>query len=1123
MAVVCFLVFGFNLIVCAKLPARIAYRDLKKQNLFNIRGIAHVQPHTIQVGWEWDLLHFGMKQKGMDQVDEGDVAGRDLNRVFPVLGGSSACERLPEVGGPVTGLFPCTIPGVYVPAAGASRTGACHTGSRDGVPSRGIADYTRKAETYMLFEEVVNKTNLVVYNGQVWDVSRMLTEQPNFLGQDVAALLRANFGKDISRKLARLPKGREYGACLDELFRIASIDADPIGCIVYNIVFYVSFTIIIGILGARFFLAVFFRVVIGWKNGINRDGTRGKRDLQRRRTEFASLGRGKVNGNEVQLGEQQGAVEIRLEHVSRDQKPELVNRKIAGTPPPQRSASPMRASQFIRTPSTGGLPAHLNRTPSSHSNKSSPSRGPQANPNDPVMTPDGQMREPTLPGIQLTEQDFAPPSPTPPSTTGSEPDWTGNKYLDPALAAQYVNADPVLNDPTLLHTLVMVPAYSEGAASLCATLDSVAHSYYPSTHKTLFVIADGIVEGVGNEATTPDLLINMMEVDERFKEDDPKWGGEPKAMSYVAIADGSKRKNYAKVYAGWYRYAMKTDDQQEQQKKKKKGGLFSRNNASEEWATMPEGQDMDDAPTGLPQRSMTMRTIRNRKEGKIPMILVVKCGNEEERDPNTKAAKPGNRGKRDSQVLLMQFLTKVLFDDRMTELEFDIFHKLWTITGLHPERYEAVLMVDADTRIYPDAITHMVSSMIQDPRIFGLCGETKVFNKWTSWVTMIQVFEYYISHHLSKAFESVFGGVTCLPGCFSMYRIKAPKGEMGYYVPLLANPDVCEEYSENVVDTLHKKNLLLLGEDRYLTTLMLRTFPKRRSVFVPQAICKTVVPDSFSVLLSQRRRWINSTIHNLLELVLVRDLCGTFCISMQFVIFMDLIATVVLPAALISLIYVIISLAKTFQADSLAHTSQIMALALACAVLGLPAILIVLTASRLIYVLWMLIYLCALPVWQFILPLYAFWHMDDFTWGQTRKTSGDVKGEDHSRREGEFDGTGINMRRWSEWVRERSEQEERKKGGKGYGGMKKLDRLTWVGMGAPGAQVGAPWSGPPGGPHSIFAPYAPQMQMMTGGPPMYPPGMYGGRPIPVEMPDEDTAEPARSEAKFDHGGKFTHG
>ena len=198
----------------------------------------------------------------------------------------------------------------------------------------------------------------------------------------------------------------------------------------------------------------------------------------------------------------------------------------------------------------------------------------------------------------------------------------------------------------------------------------------------------------------------------------------------------------------------------------------------------------------------------------------------------------------------------------------------------------------------------MVGCMAQDVDIMGLCGETKIANKSETWVTMIQVFEYYISHHQTKAFESMWGGVTCLPGCCSMYRIKAPKGGDGSWVPILANPDIVEHYSENVVDTLHKKNLLLLGEDRYLTTLMLKTFPKRKMMFCPQAYCKTVVPDTFRVLLSQRRRWINSTIHNLFELLLVRDLCGTFCFSMQFVVFMELVGTLVLPAAIAFTIYI---------------------------------------------------------------------------------------------------------------------------------------------------------------------------------------------------------------------------
>ena len=30
----------------------------------------------------------------------------------------------------------------------------------------------------------------------------------------------------------------------------------------------------------------------------------------------------------------------------------------------------------------------------------------------------------------------------------------------------------------------------------------------------------------------------------------------------------------------------------------------------------------------------------------------------------------------------------------------------------------------------------------------------------------------------------------------------------------------------------------------------------------------------------------------------------------------------------------------------------------------------------------------ALPIWNFILPIYSFWHFDDFTWGETRKVNG---------------------------------------------------------------------------------------------------------------------------------------
>jgi len=426
----------------------------------------------------------------------------------------------------------------------------------------------------------------------------------------------------------------------------------------------------------------------------------------------------------------------------------------------------------------------------------------------------------------------------------------------------------------------------------------------------------------------------------------------PQPQSYIAIASGEKQHNMAKVHAGYY--------------------------------------------------------VSDDRKHCVPIINVVKCGTPNE----AKAPKPGNRGKRDSQLILMNFLSRVMFNDRMTPLDFDLCTRIRHIAKVNPDQYELVLMVDADTKVKPSSLAYMVRAMYNDNLIMGLCGETRIANKGTSFWTCIQVFEYYVSHHLGKGFESMFGGVTCLPGCFCMYRVKARKGPAGYYVPILANPDIVEEYSENVVDTLHKKNLLLLGEDRFLTTLMLKTFPKRKMVFIPHALCKTIVPDTFKVLLSQRRRWINSTIHNLLELVLVRDLCGTFCFSMQFVVAVELSGTVVLPAAIVFTIYLIL---YTIFSQRIEWIPILMLIA----ILGLPGVLIVITSVKWTYVGWMLLYLLSLPIWNFVLPAYAMWHFDDFSWGETRKVQGSGK-DDHGHKDGsEFDSTSVPLKHWAEYEKER--------------------------------------------------------------------------------------------------------
>ncbi|KAL4910017.1 hypothetical protein BDW74DRAFT_144240 [Aspergillus multicolor] len=386
----------------------------------------------------------------------------------------------------------------------------------------------------------------------------------------------------------------------------------------------------------------------------------------------------------------------------------------------------------------------------------------------------------------------------------------------------------------------------------------------------------------------------------------------------------------------------------------------------------------------------------------VPYVVVVKVGKESEQNKS----KPGNRGKRDSQVLLLNFLSRVHHRAPMSPLELEVFHQINNVIGVDPELYEYCLMVDADTSVREDSLNRLVAACANDARIAGICGETSLQNEERSWWTMIQVYEYFISHHLAKAFESLFGSVTCLPGCFCMYRLRtADRGR-----PLIVSEKLIEEYADINVDTLHKKNLLSLGEDRYLTTLMTKHFPTMSYKFIPDAYASTAAPETWSVLLSQRRRWINSTVHNLVELAALKDLCGFCCFSMRFVVMVDLLGTIILPATCVYLGYLI------YRVASNTGPFPMISIIMLAGIYGLQAIIFILKRQWQ-HIGWMIIYLCAYPIYSFVLPMYSFWKQDDFSWGNTRV----VIEEKGSKRivavdDDQFDPRSIPLQRWDDYA-----------------------------------------------------------------------------------------------------------
>lgn len=157
--------------------------------------------------------------------------------------------------------------------------------------------------------------------------------------------------------------------------------------------------------------------------------------------------------------------------------------------------------------------------------------------------------------------------------------------------------------------------------------------------------------------------------------------------------------------------------------------------------------------------------------------------------------------------------------------------------GAKRARGEIVIFVDSDSFIEPDAVRHLVK-YFADPRIGAVSGHTDVYNRDENVLTRMQALRYYVAFKIYKAAESVFGIVTCCPGCCSAYR-------RAYIMPFI------DEW-------LHQKFFgkeCTFGDDRSLTNFIIRDY---LATYSPEAKAYTVVPDTFAKYRRQQQRWKKS-------------------------------------------------------------------------------------------------------------------------------------------------------------------------------------------------------------------------------------------------------------------------
>lgn len=157
--------------------------------------------------------------------------------------------------------------------------------------------------------------------------------------------------------------------------------------------------------------------------------------------------------------------------------------------------------------------------------------------------------------------------------------------------------------------------------------------------------------------------------------------------------------------------------------------------------------------------------------------------------------------------------------------------------GVYRAKGEIVIFIDSDSFIDKDCVTHLVK-YFSIREIGAVSGHTDVYNRDTNLLTQMQGVRYYIAFKVYKAAESVFGLVTCCPGCCSAYR---------------------REYLMEFMDEWLNQKFLgkqcTFGDDRSLTNFMIK---KYSAAYSPEAKAHTVVPDNFRTYMKQQQRWKKS-------------------------------------------------------------------------------------------------------------------------------------------------------------------------------------------------------------------------------------------------------------------------
>jgi len=151
------------------------------------------------------------------------------------------------------------------------------------------------------------------------------------------------------------------------------------------------------------------------------------------------------------------------------------------------------------------------------------------------------------------------------------------------------------------------------------------------------------------------------------------------------------------------------------------------------------------------------------------------------------------------------------------------------------------ISVDSDSVIDAGTLKQIVAPMMQNPKIGGVAGNVKIYNRRANLITRMLWVRFVLSFDFLRASQSAYGFVFCTPGALSAYRREA-------ILPILN-----EWRGQTFLG-----NRCTIGEDRAFTNLILRQ--GYETVYQRTAVVYTTVPETYKGTVRMITRWDRSNL-----------------------------------------------------------------------------------------------------------------------------------------------------------------------------------------------------------------------------------------------------------------------